>query len=80
MQYIIIMLAGSNNIIVIKYVYSSGLYARYRMFCSFMNLRVHEVHSGSAADMHSQYYCVLLGKLFLLVEPSRAVHISQRPM
>ena len=68
MQYIIIMQAGSNNI-VIKYVYSSGLYTRYRMFYSFMNLRVREVHSGSVPDMHGQYCSVLLCKLFLLVEP-----------
>ena len=26
------------------------------MFCSFMNLRVHEVHSGSVADMHTAVY------------------------
>ena len=74
------MQAGSNNIIVIKYVCSSGLYTRYRMFYSFMNLRVHEFHSGSVADMHGQYCSVLLCKLFLLIEPSRAVHISQQPM
>ena len=37
------------------------------MFCSFMNLRVHEVHSGSVPDMHGQYCSILLCKLFLFI-------------